>query len=530
MIMQEPVFQGTAVLNSWHGWLESGHYHPKWGHGRVAIGEDGLPVALIFVMVDDFMIHGPTLQKTRDAFTVFMNHMLRLGFICQVRKTSPPARCQKFCGMLFDTSSQPRLLIPPDKVQRGLASIKLLRVLNERKDLTRLGAAVVGGFLQSLVDATPANRGQTYLRKLYDDVHHTTTLVGRALYYSKLQLSVDTLDDLTWWEAFLQHNPGAPSRSMAVGSLGITWGDGSGTGTGGTLQFLGASAESNQPLETWMGVWTPAAVHHDSNWKELRTLVLTLERIVGRQQDVCGHTIFYFTDNLVTYYVVNNGSSTSPELHRLIRQVKLLEVKLGCRLEPIHVPGILMIDQGTDALSRGLWIPRERPRRPLAWETRLALHSFPSSVALRDWLTSVLSLPLQGAPLLHDTSPWVWATIGHRYTVWTPSPEVAHLAIHTFLNFWVESPWDTSAVFVIPRVLQRDWHFMSRYVTEVGVYASTDLPPVLGYNSVIPVVLLHCAPFVRRLPASDDRMDTPPKFDRFQRWCLRQAEALRGVS
>jgi hypothetical protein len=56
------------------------------------MGSDGLPAALIWVMVDDYLIHAPTKRKCREAFTVFMNHMVRLGFICQCVKTGPPAQ------------------------------------------------------------------------------------------------------------------------------------------------------------------------------------------------------------------------------------------------------------------------------------------------------------------------------------------------------------------------------------------------------------------------------------------------------
>jgi hypothetical protein len=71
----------------------------------------------------------------------------------------------------------------------------------------------------------------------------------------------------------------------------------------------------------------------------------------GRLQ---GLTLFSFTDNLVTYYIVQSGSSLSSELHKLIREIKRLELLLGCRVEVVHVPCTMMIDQGTDGCSRGL--------------------------------------------------------------------------------------------------------------------------------------------------------------------------------
>jgi hypothetical protein len=65
-------------------------------------------------------------------------------------------------------------------------------MLDDQGILSRLRAAVGGGLLQSLVDATPARQGQTYLRGLYDDVHLTSEKYGRELYYSVMKLVEST--------------------------------------------------------------------------------------------------------------------------------------------------------------------------------------------------------------------------------------------------------------------------------------------------------------------------------------------------
>jgi hypothetical protein len=120
-----------------------------------------------------------------------------------------------------------------------------------------------------LVEGTPARQGQTYLRQLYDDVHHTTALYGKALYYSTMEISPRAMADLQWWKTFLRSGQGNTSPTGSMGSLVVTWGDGSGTGTGGTSETLDASADSR--LETWMGTWKPHVTSRDSNWRELRT-------------------------------------------------------------------------------------------------------------------------------------------------------------------------------------------------------------------------------------------------------------------
>jgi hypothetical protein len=63
---------------------------------------------------------------------------------------------------------------------------------------------------------------------------YTCLFTGKELYYTSIGLSESTLGDLGWWHDFLQLDPGNPSRSGSAGHLTVDWGDGSGTGTGGT--------------------------------------------------------------------------------------------------------------------------------------------------------------------------------------------------------------------------------------------------------------------------------------------------------
>jgi hypothetical protein len=302
-----PLFEGTVTENTWRRNLDGQGYVKGIGHGRVEIGDDGLPVAKLWSMVDDFLVHGSTQEQTGRAFGAFLDHSVRLGFICQPIKTSPPAQRQKFCGMIYDTSSVPRLTIPESKVSHGLATIEFLERTNTQRRLSRLSVAVGGGFLQSLVDATPSHIGQTYLRVLYDEVHLLKELSGKALYYTPIILSEACMEDLGWWKHFLLTNPGNYSRNGTAGNILGTWGDGSGTGTGGTVETLGQT--SLPKLEAWMGAWNPCVYRFSSNWKELRTLLWTLERLeLSGAHNLNGVTLFYFTDNMTTYYVVQNGS------------------------------------------------------------------------------------------------------------------------------------------------------------------------------------------------------------------------------
>jgi hypothetical protein len=304
---ESPRFHGSVRENTWRTKLAGEAHDSRLGHGRVLIGSDGLPASRIWAMVDDHFIHSPTKRKCHKAFGEFVDCMLRLGFICQKVKTSPPAQIQKFCGLLFDTQGIPKPRMPSSKVSRPLATLDFVVKTNIQGKLSRLAAPVLGGLLQSLVDATPARVGQTCLRGLYDDVHCTCPLTGKELHCTSIVLSTSTVADLSWWCEFPQLNPGNPSRSGAAGHLTVNWGDGSGTGTGGASETFEDS--KLLPMETWIGAWATHVHHFSSTWRELRTLVWSLERhCQSNRKDLRGGTVFYFTDNVVACHVMQNGS------------------------------------------------------------------------------------------------------------------------------------------------------------------------------------------------------------------------------
>jgi hypothetical protein len=241
-----------------------------------------------------------------------------------------------------------------------------------------------------------------------------------------------------------------------------------------------------------------------------------------------GTTLFYFTDNMVSYYVIHNGSSTSPALHDLIRRIKILEVQLGCRLEAVHVPGKTMICQGTDGLSRGIWVSPDRLLRSSIEESRLTLQALPMTAGLGTWVLRRIGLPVD-LPYVHhsDQSSWSFAQIQGRWNFYTPSPELARQAITTFLDYWVEDAETTGGIFVIPRILQRQWGSLSKHVVDHGSFAPSELPLTCHHDSLIPFCILVCRRWTRRLP-DPTRMDTAPTA-RFARWHQTQAEEVRRL-
>ena len=69
--------------------------------------------------------------------------------------------------------------------------------------------------------------------------------------------------------------------------------------------------------------------------------------------DLIGAEIFLFTDNSVAESAFYKGTSESKILFDLVLRLRLLEHEHAMKIWIIHVAGTRMIEQGTDAISRG---------------------------------------------------------------------------------------------------------------------------------------------------------------------------------
>jgi hypothetical protein len=306
------------------------------------------------------------------------------------------------------------------------------------------------------------------------------------------------------------------------------WGDGSGTGTGGTFVL------PDGLLQMWKGKWLPVVYAFSSNWKELATLKLSLERVRDAGKDkIRGTTVFYFTDNSTTYWIGSSGSSPSPRLHKLIEEIRMLELELGLHLEIIHVPGFIMIWQATDSLSRGIWMTPLQALEDPNLLTRAIFDPLPFDSALVDFYCNMI--PQRG--LLPPGTPWEYrhweldwdaSTCFDRCTVWFPPPELARQVICFILEAWVERPLTTSALIFVPRVVQAFWWGLCRHIKELATIYPHLTPLRLQPIVPIPVVVLYLPPHQRSLPLKD-RLDcpaVPPE----AHWHRQQAAHMRGLS
>lgn len=502
------LFRGRPHFNSWWPaeFVECTEtYNATLGHGLSFLTTDGTPAIKMWVHVDDFLIHGPTESATQRGLQLFLDLSVDVGLLCHPKKLVPPTQVVKYVGFEFDTRDIPTLRVPEDKRQRAQAMIAY--VLDRPIDFSfsRLTLSVLAGVLESMAESTPKRLGHTYLRRLHELIHPAGS--GPDIYYTFCLLSSRIQRDLTWWLALVQRPIHRQVRSRRSGVLVPTWGDGSGTGTGGTL------GTPDAPLRMWMGTWSGYVFHHTSNWKELMTLGLTLRHLADLQRagttDVRGCSVFYFTDNEVTYWISQNSSAKNPRNQALIEDIRLLELELDVELHVVHVPGVVMIAQGTDGLSRGVWMT---PLHPLQDQLSFTGRVF-RGVTPDPWFLYYIA-QYQNLPSTWDCpgwfSDWDGSHILHRRTIWFPPPEVVRQLLCFLLLTYVESPTDTSCLIILPRVMSHQWKGLSRCLWELATLYPADTP--IGYQLLlpIPIVFLYIPPHVRCLTPAVPRLEPAP--------------------
>ena len=94
-------------------------------------------------------------------------------------------------------------------------------------------------------------------------------------------------------------------------------------------------------------------------------------------------------------------------------------------------------------------------------ESSLALGGVPFSRAMGEWALQTVGLDSNTPYAFHSTEgTWEFEKIYGQVSIWAPVPEVARQALVRFLDIWVEGATRTSGLFLVPRVLQKEWEYI----------------------------------------------------------------------
>jgi hypothetical protein len=108
-----------------------------------------------------------------------------------------------------------------------------------------------------------------------------------------------------------------------------------------------------------------------------------------------------------------------------------------------------------------------------------------------------------------DLFLWPSKSLLHQATLWMFSPFVAQRAIRCALMSWVESPLDSDNVFLVPRVLQRNYGQVNKNVNLLGQFHP--LSPACGPQPcAVSFLIFHLPRFRRQLDPKGTGLDNPP--------------------
>ena len=147
------------------------------------------------------------------------------------------------------------MCIPSNKISRAIAMIEFL-LHSFKITFSRLVLSMVVGFLQSLTPITPCTIGAAFLRSLYLDLYNLpdgTAPNTKKAYFCAVSLSPRSQLCLIWWVDALTCGLSKQTRPIHVGTIGVTWGDGSGTGFCGNFNIASSQPSfANPSLEIWL--------------------------------------------------------------------------------------------------------------------------------------------------------------------------------------------------------------------------------------------------------------------------------------
>jgi hypothetical protein len=102
----------------------------------------------------------------------------------------------------------------------------------------------------------PKSIGASLLHHVYRNIHNDTLENFDDIhdfYDSGLALGDLSQADFSWWEQALARGLREQVQTRDFCTLGVAWGDGSGSGSGGTFEWMESGKGSLPRMESWMG-------------------------------------------------------------------------------------------------------------------------------------------------------------------------------------------------------------------------------------------------------------------------------------
>ena len=455
--------------------------------------------------MDDAFLSGDTFPETFADLKTMLQGMGHLNLNFNWAKLELPAQVDRYYGGYESrTAGGPKAHeIHPKEATMLQAQIFAAGALGV-DTLPRAAQASGAGIFERIAGLQPD--GRAWMADLYQSFavgeRGLTRASRRRFWEQGAAFSKLARSSLRWWHRFLLSGECFYRREKKP--LIVEWTDSSGARCGGC---------DVNPDVGWVSAWTaewPKWIrdkysHGASNYKELRTLLVSLQRQEAAF-DADGHCAHFgtvkicFTDNKFVADVLASGASSSSDMSPILRAIRTVCIKLRIRLIVCHVAGKRLVEQGTDGLSRDDWgeaSPAGEKLLTANWADALA-GATPSG-AIVDFVSAVFGGGRQIA--LGDRPLRMGELAGKRWLAF-PAPWSA--------SFWGDAAkmaatmdLDTDIVFVIPSRAESQWARSFRRIHKIGFVRAGTSP--LWRLSEHESLNFYWLPRYRVRPPSEDR-------------------------
>lgn len=422
------------------------------------VRSDGLPVATLDYFVDDGLIVAPTPEACTEAFRRLTWYFeAKLGMRICTRKTEGPAQRMEFLGLMLDSVGKdtggPCTQVPDERKRRCSRIVDDFLTRHRTKGkVARRDLASLIGELSFASHAIPA--GSTFLKRMYECLHEEASgATGDPRDFDRrVQVTTEALLDARWWQQCLRRSKCARLWRTRSFALHRAWTDASDYGL---AESIAVEGEGELPAMAFShGVWPEAVAGMSSNYHELATIV----RSVGQRLQQLQHsTVYYMTDNTTAVSAINKGTVRSPELMRLVRELRWLQAEGDIAVEAYHLPGRMIIRHGTDGASRCMPWQGNYGSNPLDHDffTPMAWPRFDLPAEIQRKVQQYSGL---GTVDMSDPADWAnhLDTAG-KDTFWHLEPRHATHAFRWMLESQLREPADTSFTVVVPMIGVRNW-------------------------------------------------------------------------
>lgn len=263
--------------------------------------------------LDDIIIRAPSPELAEHHRNIFLLWLHRLGIQRQPTKgVWQPAQRVTYLGMVIDTADTPTFHATEEAIgQTEDLAREVLRAFAGRRLTTRFFQQMVGKAM-SLSLGVPQARHRC--RSLYDTLAHP----GNHRFIN--HLPDIARDDLTWWSQLHTQVTQRPARAPSLLSAIRITTDSSGQGWAMDITLPHAQLLSLPvPPQPVNGAWTDTVYEHlHITAKEL----LAVHMAVRTYRDFVRHRrLLLVCDNMAAVSVINSGSSRSPQMQMIVREL-----------------------------------------------------------------------------------------------------------------------------------------------------------------------------------------------------------------